>query len=161
MGIVPALLCHNGSEFIDEDLCRPLQITAISDPTHFPLPRFEEPSAEEENVKFHTEDDVRAFLEARASSLGYALDREAKDRALRKLQSVRLAVNGTFATAVPPEDVGEGGQASSCSSLGIGKSEKEGKTRVISSVEDIYAAATAALSEGLVHCRRFEVWRGM
>lgn len=126
-------------------------------PLHFPLPRFEEPWAEEKNVRFHPENDVKAFLEACACSLGHALDREAKARALRKLQSVCLAVNGTFGTAVLPEDVGEDGQVSSCTSLRIGKSEKEGETRVISSVMGIYAASTAALSEGLVHCGRFEV----
>lgn len=137
---------------------RPEKITAISDlPSSFPLPRFEDPWAEEENIRFHPDNDVRLFLEACASSLGHALDREAKACALRKLQSVRLAVNGTFAIAVLPEGVGEEGQVSSCTSLETGKSEKEDETRVLSSLVDIYAATTAALSEGLVHCGRFEV----
>ena len=121
--------------------------------------RFEEPSTDKEAVMFHPEDDVRSFLEDCASSLGLALDREVKNRALRRLHSVCFAESGS-ATTVSPDGGGGDGQTSRCP-VEEDCAVKNGGDRIISSVEDIYAAATAALSEALVHCKRFEVWRFM
>ena len=141
--------------------------------------RFEDPCADEEEIKFHPESGVLAFLETCASALGLTLDREAKACALQTLRAVRLVESGTTssttttgddATPARKKGTGEAGESVVRSGDGGGGGgggvggrggggvlkTKDGR-RCISSATDVYAAVTDTLSQALVHCERFEV----
>lgn len=137
--------------------------------------RFEDPWADEESVVGHPEKDVLSYLETCASALGLALDLEAKICALRTLSSVTLTDGG--GGMAPPKATPTSGPASSsalgefgggsgkCSGVrSDGVAERgegvKNKTATISSVQDVYASITTALSQALVHCKRFEVCGG-
>lgn len=128
-------------------------------PHLLPFPRFEDARAENDAVAVHPENGVHAFLETCASSLGLALDREAKTCALRTLRSFVLDED----TMASVSSAG-GGQSSSkgrklvtpCGGDG-GNTASQKKGDVISSTESIFAAVSGALTKALVHCERFEV----
>ena len=155
-------------------LCAQSLRNASSLPFFTPRHRFEDPCADEEEVKFNPESGVLAFLETCASALGLALDREAKACALQKLRSTRLVESTSTAGDAPlarrkgTRDAGEsvirgggggdgsGGGGGGGEGVGSGVRKMDG-TRVISSATDVYVAVTDALAQALVHCERFEV----
>ncbi len=135
--------------------------------------RFEDPWADEDTVRGHPEKDVISYLETSASALGLALDREAKTLALRTLRSLTV-VEGVDAGATTEAKTAADRPASPPAAEGLQTgtarngsgvhediaSERYGEVKNfgrISSVQDVYAAVTTALSEALVHCKRFEV----
>lgn len=136
------------------------------------LGRFEDPWADEETVLGHPGKDVLSYLETCASALGVALDLEAKKGALRTLRSLTLRVVGgdlAASTKNTSASLPSGGKVEEGSGRGTG-AEKNGerdrgdgvgkKIGAISSAQDVYAAVTTALSQALVHCKRFEVRGG-
>ncbi|CAM9127974.1 unnamed protein product, partial [Hapterophycus canaliculatus] len=144
----------------------------------FCVDRFEDPWADEETVTWHPEKDVVAYLETSASALGLALDREAKASALRTLRSMVLeegSQDPVIATAMTPTGGGPSSSPAVVARGGMIRSsvtEKDGPVKMgkggtkdklegayaVPSAQDVYSAVTTALSQALVHCKRFEVW---
>lgn len=137
--------------------------------------RFEDPWADEETVLGHPEKEVLSYLETCASTLGLALDLEAKVRALETLRSVTLAEGGGIIAASTAKtttgsassyalgelDGDSGNDVGVRKDGGIDRGESvSNNTATVSSAQDVYATVTTALSRALVHCKRFEVCCG-
>lgn len=92
--------------------------------------------------------------------MGFALDREAKSRALQSLRCVSVGGSSTDSS----NDDGNSKAKIAGMDQGLqtsggrkGVAMKGDEVAVIASAGDVYAALAGALAQALVHCERFEV----